>query len=137
MELAFLLDVGEQVHQTTDVLAVGSGRQAIVSASGNCGRQGPAASCYFCKQCWQQMCRTFWTAGTSNPIKVAMMAMTTSNSIKVKADLFWGIRVLMEKDLISLGKAPSSAPDGSQPRRRGYPERSKNERHNAGGQDNG
>src|SRR5438128_9190482 len=30
--------------------------------------------------------RTFWTAGTSRPIKMAMMAMTTSNSIRVKPD---------------------------------------------------
>src|SRR5262249_29486849 len=29
--------------------------------------------------------RTFWTAGTNKPIKMAMMAMTTSNSISVKA----------------------------------------------------
>ena len=29
--------------------------------------------------------RTFWTAGSSRPIRIAMMAMTTSNSISVKA----------------------------------------------------
>src|SRR5688572_24776234 len=28
--------------------------------------------------------RTFWTAGNSRPISTAMMAMTTSNSIRVK-----------------------------------------------------
>src|SRR5262249_26977054 len=28
--------------------------------------------------------RTFWTAGSSRPMRMAMMAMTTSNSIKVK-----------------------------------------------------
>jgi hypothetical protein len=28
--------------------------------------------------------RTFWTAGSSRPIKIAMMAMTTSSSISVK-----------------------------------------------------
>jgi hypothetical protein len=28
--------------------------------------------------------RTFWTAGSKSPIKIAMIAMTTSNSIKVK-----------------------------------------------------
>jgi hypothetical protein len=27
--------------------------------------------------------RTFWTAGTNRPINMAMMAMTTNNSIKV------------------------------------------------------
>ena len=27
--------------------------------------------------------RTFWTAGSSNPIKIAMIAMTTSSSIRV------------------------------------------------------
>jgi hypothetical protein len=32
--------------------------------------------------------RTFWTAGTSSAIKMAMMAMTTSNSIRVKAERF-------------------------------------------------
>src|SRR5262245_34123572 len=30
--------------------------------------------------------RTFWTAGRSRPIRMAMMAMTTSSSIRVKAD---------------------------------------------------
>ena len=29
--------------------------------------------------------RTFWTAGKSKPIRIAMMAITTSNSIRVKA----------------------------------------------------
>src|SRR5262245_29359871 len=29
--------------------------------------------------------RTFWTAGSSRPMRMAMMAMTTSNSISVKA----------------------------------------------------
>src|SRR5687768_12383900 len=29
--------------------------------------------------------RTFWTAGNSSPIRMAMMAMTTSNSISVNA----------------------------------------------------
>src|SRR5438034_8366154 len=29
--------------------------------------------------------RTFWTAGTRRPIKMAMMAITTSSSISVKA----------------------------------------------------
>ena len=29
--------------------------------------------------------RTFWTAGTSRPMRIAMMAITTSSSIKVKA----------------------------------------------------
>ena len=28
--------------------------------------------------------RTFWTAGSSRPIRIAMMAITTSNSIRVK-----------------------------------------------------
>src|SRR5205807_4210152 len=28
--------------------------------------------------------RTFWTAGRSRPIRIAMMAMTTSSSIRVK-----------------------------------------------------
>src|SRR5690349_8090968 len=28
--------------------------------------------------------RTFWTAGTSRPMRMAMMAITTSNSIRVK-----------------------------------------------------
>src|SRR5437660_1422934 len=31
--------------------------------------------------------RTFWTAGTSRPIRIAMIAMTTSSSISVNADL--------------------------------------------------
>src|SRR5215211_297709 len=30
-------------------------------------------------------CRTFWTAGTSRPMRMAMMAITTSSSISVKA----------------------------------------------------
>src|SRR5437588_1393573 len=30
--------------------------------------------------------RTFWTAGTSRPIRMAMMAITTNNSISVKAE---------------------------------------------------
>jgi hypothetical protein len=30
--------------------------------------------------------RTFWTAGSSSPIRIAMIAITTSNSIRVKAD---------------------------------------------------
>ena len=30
--------------------------------------------------------RTCWTAGTSKPIRIAMMAITTSNSISVKPD---------------------------------------------------
>src|SRR5687767_7405216 len=30
--------------------------------------------------------RTFWTAGSSRPMRIAMMAMTTSNSISVNAD---------------------------------------------------
>src|SRR5439155_21602551 len=29
--------------------------------------------------------RTFWTAGNNRPIKMAMMAMTTNSSIRVKA----------------------------------------------------
>ncbi len=29
--------------------------------------------------------RTFWTAGSSRPIRMAMMAITTSNSISVNA----------------------------------------------------
>src|SRR5690349_5201834 len=29
--------------------------------------------------------RTFWTAGSNNPIRMAMMAMTTNNSISVNA----------------------------------------------------
>ena len=32
--------------------------------------------------------RTFWTAGSSRPIRMAMMAITTSNSISVKPDGF-------------------------------------------------
>src|SRR6266566_2739661 len=31
--------------------------------------------------------RTFWTAGTSSAIKIAMIAITTSNSMSVKPDL--------------------------------------------------
>jgi len=30
--------------------------------------------------------RTFWTAGNSRPIRMAMMAMTTSSSISVKPE---------------------------------------------------
>src|SRR6476659_8028444 len=30
--------------------------------------------------------RTFWTAGSRSPIRMAMIAMTTSNSIRVKAE---------------------------------------------------
>src|ERR1043166_3507251 len=30
--------------------------------------------------------RTFWTAGSNRPMSIAMIAMTTSNSISVKAD---------------------------------------------------
>src|SRR5215213_5414171 len=29
--------------------------------------------------------RTFWTAGSKRPMRIAMMAMTTSNSIRVNA----------------------------------------------------
>ena len=32
--------------------------------------------------------RTFWTAGNNKPIKMAMMAITTSNSINVKPTRF-------------------------------------------------
>src|SRR5205085_11054497 len=31
--------------------------------------------------------RTFWTAGSSSPIRIAMIAITTNNSIRVKPDL--------------------------------------------------
>src|SRR5437763_1539680 len=34
--------------------------------------------------------RTFWTAGTRSAIKMAMIAMTTSNSISVNADRLRG-----------------------------------------------
>ena len=30
--------------------------------------------------------RTFWTAGNRSPIKIAMIAITTNNSISVNAD---------------------------------------------------
>ena len=30
--------------------------------------------------------RTFWTAGSNSPMRIAMMAMTTSSSISVNAD---------------------------------------------------
>src|SRR5262245_28047000 len=36
--------------------------------------------------------RTFWTAGTRSPIKMAMMAMTTNSSIRVKARPRIGLR---------------------------------------------
>ena len=32
--------------------------------------------------------RTFWTAGSSRPIRIAMMAMTTSSSIRVNPNRF-------------------------------------------------
>src|SRR5688500_11282587 len=35
--------------------------------------------------------RTFCTAGSSRPIKMAMMAMTTSNSINVKPEREWRV----------------------------------------------
>ena len=38
--------------------------------------------------------RTFWTAGSSRPIRMAMMAMTTSNSISVKALRLGSIRFI-------------------------------------------
>src|SRR5271167_1762411 len=33
--------------------------------------------------------RTFWTAGSSRPIRIAMMAITTSSSISVNARRIW------------------------------------------------
>src|SRR5262245_48703735 len=36
--------------------------------------------------------RTFWTAGNSRPIRIAMIAMTTSNSIRVKPGRFCRLR---------------------------------------------
>src|SRR5262245_42451469 len=42
--------------------------------------------------------RTFCTAGTSNPIKMATMAMTTSSSISVKAARRIGMTHLGEDD---------------------------------------
>src|SRR5262245_52363602 len=36
--------------------------------------------------------RTFWTAGRSKPIRMAMMAITTSNSINVKPERLRAIR---------------------------------------------
>jgi hypothetical protein len=33
--------------------------------------------------------RIFWTAGRSIPIRIAMMAMTTSSSIRVKPSAFF------------------------------------------------
>src|SRR4030081_998120 len=38
--------------------------------------------------------RTFWTAGTSRAIKIAMIAITTSNSISVKAPRRWDKRFI-------------------------------------------
>src|SRR5262249_39740590 len=38
--------------------------------------------------------RTFWTAGSRSPIKMAMMAMTTSNSISVKPHTRRGRRTM-------------------------------------------
>src|SRR5262245_16121807 len=42
----------------------------------------------WCRLFWQVMraaaSRTFWTAGKSRPIRIAMIAMTTSSSISVK-----------------------------------------------------
>src|SRR5208337_1218020 len=39
--------------------------------------------------------RTFCTAGKSSPIRIAMIAMTTSSSISVNAGLRRGFRILM------------------------------------------
>jgi hypothetical protein len=44
--------------------------------------------------------RTFWTAGRSKPIRMAMIAITTNNSISVKA---MGLRNLLIIARISTG----------------------------------
>src|SRR3954471_20309341 len=41
--------------------------------------------------------RTFWTAGTSSAIRIAMIAMTTSNSIRVNPDRFFGCTETMKE----------------------------------------
>jgi hypothetical protein len=41
--------------------------------------------------------RTFCTAGKSSPIKIAMIAITTSNSMSVKPDRFVMIVILKKK----------------------------------------
>ena len=41
--------------------------------------------------------RTFCTAGKSSPIKIAMIAITTSNSMRVKPDGFFMIVILKKR----------------------------------------
>src|SRR5580700_7172078 len=43
--------------------------------------------------------RTFWTAGTSRPIRMAMMAITTSSSISVNAGLVRGRSFISDSQL--------------------------------------
>src|SRR4051812_42609869 len=59
--------------------------------------------------------RTFWTAGRSNPMRIAMMAMTTSSSISVKAA--WRPRVA-EQDMLDLrsDRPVASGRGGGEPR---------------------
>jgi hypothetical protein len=38
--------------------------------------------------------RTFWTAGSKRPIRIAMMAITTNSSISVNADFLETGRVM-------------------------------------------
>src|SRR5262249_25373586 len=59
--------------------------------------------------------RTFWTAGTSSPMRMAIMAITTSNSISVKSLLYPKRSVAIgeippknEKKKVSLGTPLSS-----------------------------
>ena len=45
--------------------------------------------------------RTFCTAGTNKPIRMAMMAITTSNSISVKATRRGNDRAVMERPSVT------------------------------------
>src|SRR5262249_25597757 len=51
---------------------------------------------------WQLMraaaSRTFWTAGSNSPIKMAIMAITTSNSISVNADRLRNMRIHLREE---------------------------------------
>ena len=72
-----------------------------VPRTGKPGGNAPRASWWWCRarpSCRRLLpqavrlaaSRTFWTAGTSRPISTAMMAMTTSSSMRVKAVRFTG-----------------------------------------------
>ncbi len=69
----------------------------------------------FLQEALEAASRTFWTAGSNKPIRTAMMAITTSNSISVNAArVVYGRRSFMneildeEKEIVTKPGFPSS-----------------------------